>query len=100
MNDLVKLLPIGTICKLKKSKYLLMIVGYCSYDRKFEEMYLYKGIVYPAGLLNFDVLYRFNKSDIVDVVYNGYRDDRFNLFEIGINLGLKDRKIKIDERSE
>lgn len=81
------ILPIGTIVYLKEGTKKLMILnrGSIIENNGEEVLFDYSAALYPVGL-NPEQVFYFNKADIDEVVFEGYRDeeeDRFvELFEV------------------
>ena len=77
MNSNSKYLPIGTVCSIKDTNKLVMIVGYFStvYNGNVK-MYDYLGLSYPEGMLLSNKI-SFNHSDITKILYNGYEDKSY-----------------------
>lgn len=108
MNNSIEYLPIGTICNIKTNNKPVMIIGYYSIEYSGSiKMYDYKGCDYPEGLLKNSII-SFNKTDIIEVLYNGYINDDFNKFnsiitEQKVNTNVKENdkqifsNIKFDE---
>ena len=74
-----KYLPIGSIVTINNTNKNIMIVGY--YAIKYQnvvKMYDYVGISYPEGTL-LDGNFAFNHTDITNILYDGYKDDSFNV---------------------
>ena len=74
-----KYLPIGSIVTINNTNKNVMIVGY--YAIKYQnvvKMYDYVGISYPEGTL-LDGNFAFNHTDIANILYEGYKDDSFNV---------------------
>lgn len=97
MSD--KYLPLGTICKIKNSDYLVMICGY--YSIKFDNeiiMHDYRGCIYPEGLLKNNII-SFNHNDIIEIIFKGYiNDDYSKLNQVLLNqqkIIPKDKKVDL-----
>lgn len=76
-----KLLPLGSICVLKKNENKVLLIGYGKNNDK-PNMKDYIGCEYPKGLLLSDKLYFFYHLDILDIVYEGYKDYKLEEEEI------------------
>ena len=73
-----KYLPIGTVCNIKGNTNSVMIAGYLGFEYNGNfNLYDYKGLVYPGGMLN-DSVVLFNHDDIEKVVFEGYKSDLYN----------------------
>ncbi|MFR5856879.1 MAG: DUF4176 domain-containing protein [Bacilli bacterium] len=94
-----KYLPIGSIVSIKGINKNIMITGY--YALKYQnvvKMFDYEGISYPEGVL-LDNKYVFNHSEITNVLFEGYKDDAYNVLNnnlIGQNNQNSDNFSKKD----
>jgi len=69
-------LPIGSIVVLKDSYQKEMIIGVLQYNGNDKsKLYDYSAVLYPAGLIDPDSNYLFDKSQIQRVYYLGYWND-------------------------
>ena len=91
MNNINKILPIGSIVKIEKNKSKIMIVGYLPKANK--KTYLYAGILYPYGLFDFDNYICFNNNIITDTIFKGYDDINYKAFEKGLIAGINKKDI-------
>ena len=93
-----KYLPIGSIVTINNTNKNIMIVGY--YAIKYQnvvKMYDYVGISYPEGSL-LDASFAFNHADITNILYEGYKDDSFNVLNKNM-LGQNENK-SIDAKKD
>lgn len=68
-----RLMPIGSVIKLKEAEKRLMIIGV--FQRNGDgEAYDYIGCPYPEGYIDSETMFLFNHQDIADVSYLGYDD--------------------------
>lgn len=76
-----QILPIGTICKLKNKSGNIMIIGFLKleYSNTITK-YDYFGCKYPEGMLLSNETTSFNDNDIESIIYEGYKDEKFNQF--------------------
>ncbi len=74
-NDL---LPLGSVVYINNGSKQLVIVGY-GFKNDKGEMFDYLGFPYPEGFLSKDMNYLFNNSNIREVTFKGYSDEKFNL---------------------
>lgn len=93
-----KFLPIGTICKLKKSNNKIMIVGYYSINYNgIVKLYDYSGLLYPEGMLNNQVI-AFNHSDIDSVDFLGYVSTEYDKLNLRLTKNIEkyseDKEVK------
>ncbi len=73
MNEL---LPIGSVVKLDKdSKIDFLIIGYYLVDVESNTCYQYAGTVFPSGLTESSKLFLFNHKDIIEVMFEGYKEN-------------------------
>ena len=70
-----KFLSIGSIVKLKKIDFDIMIIGFCVKAKDEEKIYDYLGCMYPVGLISKDEYLFFNHDDIDRVIYLGYTNE-------------------------
>ena len=93
-----KYLPIGSIVTINDTNKSVMIVGY--YAIKYQnvvKMYDYVGISYPEGTL-LEGTFAFNHTDITNVLFEGYKDDSFNVLNKNM-LGQNEDK-SIDAKKD
>ena len=86
MND--RLLPIGSVIKIKKLDKPIIIVGYLVGDG--DKVYDYVGFPYPEGIYSKDTKVLFNKNVINEVVHEGYRFKNFKKVEERIETTKKE----------
>ncbi len=72
-----KFLPIGTIVSLNNVTKDLMITGYSCMSGVNNTIYDYSGCFYPEGMLTANTSIAFNHSNIKKVLFEGYRNDKF-----------------------
>lgn len=76
-----KLLPIGSIVKLKtEGEFLFMIIGYYAFDQEKNAKFDYLSVLYPYGIDNEYAFYPFNENEIKEIVFEGYMDDESEEF--------------------
>ena len=71
-----KNLPIGTVVQLENKTRKLMITGYKSKKIDDDRVYDYNGILFPEGLME-NIYGLFDASDIAEIFYEGYKDDKY-----------------------
>lgn len=78
-----KLLPIGTVVRLKEGKKRLMIFGIKQLDGEPQKIeYDYVGVIYPEGNMGLNSQFLFNHSDIEEIYFKGFDDfERQNFME-------------------
>ncbi len=86
-NRYGKLLPIGSIVKLKKIDKKIMILGILSLgeDSKKNKLYDYAGCFFPEGCLTENKNILFDQEDIKEIIYKGYIDNDEIKFKENIN---------------
>lgn len=72
--EIKKLLPIGSVVRLKGGVKRLMIHGIKQTDQKTGQEYDYIGVLYPEGNVGEKFQYLFNEEQIESVVFRGYED--------------------------
>lgn len=83
MNDY---LPIGSIVKLKKGITKVMIIGYCKcFDSDKIKNKDYIACVYPTGIVDFEKVIAFKKSDIEEILLSGASMDEYKLLNEILN---------------
>ena len=81
MNEIKKFLPVGSIVRVKKMDFDMMITGFCIGDvRKKDTLYDYSGCMYPIGIMDVNKPFLFFHSDIENVVYYGYGSLEYRSF--------------------
>jgi hypothetical protein len=65
-----KLLPIGSVVRLKEGKKYLMLIGILQRDDEGNE-YDYIACVFPEGYIDEDTFFLFNHEDIEEVEFIG-----------------------------
>ncbi len=81
MNEkelLDRLLPIGSIVLLKKTKKKLMIIAVM--QMKKEKVFEYMGVLYPEGYVGEKSCFLFNHEDIAQIIWRGYEDKERGFF--------------------
>ncbi len=68
-----KLLPVGSIVKIKEKKRLYMIAGF--YPSSGEYVRQYAGVTYPNGMMKIQDICMFDGKDIGTVLWKGYLDE-------------------------
>lgn len=91
----VEFKPLGTVVRLKGSVKKLVIVsrGIKINDDNEEKSFDYGGCPYPEGIINAKLFY-FNDDKIMDVVFEGYKDEDETIMVDQINLarGIKENR--------
>lgn len=84
-NEKVKLLPLGTIVKLKTGSKKVMITGFCMYDNEHgHKLYDYCGVMYPEGMLSNKEANLFNHDDITEIIHMGPSNEEEKQFKINL----------------
>lgn len=71
-----KLMPLGSVLKLKNSPSLIMVAGYYVVDETENELKQYIGIHYPLGLSKSIKFIMFDEKSIEKILYRGYEDEK------------------------
>lgn len=69
MVDVKRLLPIGSVVRLKEAKKCLMIFGICQSHK--EKTFDYIGVIWPEGNIGAEAQILFAHEDIEEVVFTG-----------------------------
>ena len=106
MKDVMKLLPLGSVLRLKGSQKPVMVIGVCPQSQNEHGeavMNDYIGVMYPEGYISSNLFMVFNSEDIDEVVVEGYRgsgewEQYLNLVEKALEvLYNKEKSAAIDE---
>ena len=77
MNETKQLLPIGSVVLLKDGTKEVMITGFYSVSAdEPNTIYDYCGCMYPEGVISSDQNLLFNHSQIVKILYMGYKSEK------------------------
>ena len=70
-------LPIGSVVRLKDTPdQLFMIFGWLQKSTNLEDIYDYIAVLYPEGLVNKAFCFYFNETDIEEVLFTGFRNEK------------------------
>lgn len=70
-------LPIGSVVRIKETPdQLFMIFGWLQKSVQKEEIYDYIAVMYPEGLANKILSFYFNESDIEEVLFEGFQNEK------------------------
>lgn len=72
MRDVKKLLPIGSVIRLKGAKKDLMIFGICQTQKDSGKDFDYIGVLWPEGNMGAQTQVLFAHEDIDSVAFRGY----------------------------
>ena len=75
-----KMLSIGTIVLLKKSKKRILIIGYFPQEYNDSKVYDYSGVPFPEGLVDSRKILMFYHNQIEKVYHNSLWDDEVREF--------------------
>lgn len=93
-----KLLPLGTIVKLKVFPKKLMIIGFLQYSKNNEnKIYDYTAVTYPQGQISSKYSIHFDNSDIEEIVYRGYEDEDWEKFSNELREFVNNQQTKEGE---
>lgn len=74
-NNIMEILPLGSVVTLKKGTKKLMIVGRIQEHMESGKLYDYSAVCYPEGMLDSKGLYLFRHEDIERVYYVGLQEE-------------------------
>lgn len=80
-----KLLPIGSVVKLKAAERRVMIYGILQQSPE-DERFDYVGVPYPEGYTTVMTKVAFQHSDIEEVLFQGYEDEERAKFMVCLEL--------------
>lgn len=92
---LKKLLPIGSVVRLKDAQKNIMIIGILQVDSgrtdgEADRTFDYLAVLYPEGYIGPEFQYMFDHKDIEEVVFKGYCDEERTLFIERLEENYKD----------
>lgn len=86
--DIKKLLPIGSVVRLKNAKKDLMIIGIKITDAN-NMHYDYISVIYPEGYINRDIFFKFNHEDIGNIYFEGFKSEERESFLADVKTFLE-----------
>lgn len=107
-----KLLPIGSVVLLKGGERELMITGYCLMPKgevivngetvtpEENTIYEYGACLYPDGVVDPNQICCFNHENIEKIVFEGYKDEKYNSYVDVLKDGLEKYKDKVSQNTE
>lgn len=78
--DVLNLLPIGSVIRLKDAKRRLMIFGVKQTNTETNTDYDYIGVLWPEGNIGGDTQIMFNHGSIEEVIFRGFEDEERSVF--------------------
>lgn len=72
MKDVKRLLPIGSVIRLRGAKKDLMVFGICQTQKDTGKEFDYIGVLWPEGNMGAKTQILFAHDDIEQVVFMGY----------------------------
>lgn len=73
-------LPIGSVVMLRGGAKKLMVIGYFGGDEEGSQVD-YMGVVYPEGFIEADRIIGFNRPEIQEIIFEGYKSaEQVSLF--------------------
>ncbi len=94
-----RILPIGTVVRLKDATKRIMIIGYCKYKAgDNEKIYDYAGCLYPEGFMSVDTTVLFDHEQIDKIFALGFQNDERFLFEEKLIAAIDEVKPFTDEK--
>ncbi len=89
MIDERKLLPIGSVIKLKDEEKKIMITGFYVISKKDQNnIYDYIGCLFPEGIFSSQRNIIFNHEQISDVCFRGFVDEEEIKFKDKLNKAV------------
>lgn len=80
MEDIRKLLPIGSVVILKNAKKKVMIMGVKQRDLNTGHVFDYTALLYPEGFINKNSVFYVMHDAIETVFFRGYEDEEREQF--------------------
>lgn len=96
-----KFLPIGTVVLLKNGEKKVMITSCLVLaNLKEKKIFDYGGCPYPEGIADSKVGIGFNHADIKEVVYPGYEDNEYKMFNKLLVNNEEELRRQVNESSK
>ncbi|WLR41402.1 DUF4176 domain-containing protein [Bacillus carboniphilus] len=89
-----KLLPIGTVVKVKSLKKPVMIYGRFQIQKRTENVYDYLAVPYPEGNISEEFNVFFNRNLIEEVLYLGFQSPQEDGMNEKVEKDLKEYREK------
>lgn len=88
--DIAKLLPLGSVVRLKEAEKRLLVVGIVqeSQGKRFD----YMGMLYPEGFIGNEYTFLFNHEDIEEVDFIGFIDTEHQMFRSNVNVLMNEKE--------
>lgn len=80
MQEIKKLLPIGSVILLRDAKKKLMIHGIRQTAKESGKEYDYIAVMYPEGNIGGESQVLFNHADIEEILFRGFENEERDLF--------------------
>ena len=90
-NIIPKYIPLGSIVELDGLNTYVMVTGYRSMNAAKEQVFDYLGCLYPIGLTSPKEALLFNHNQVVNVIFEGYKDSRSEKYHNLLIEADKDR---------
>ena len=101
-----KLLPIGSVVRLKDANHSLAIMGFCIVikEENGPKQYDYVGVPYPEGFMSKNSIVYFNGDKIDKVFFEGFSNEdeknfKSKLYEVEKTI-IKNDALSVDKLSE
>jgi len=91
-----KVLPIGTVVKLKGGTRNLMITGFKFSTKDDEKVYDYVGCIFPEGIME-NVYSLFDGKQIEEVIYMGYESEKHDKITTKIKNTISPNRLQYRE---
>ena len=88
-----KLLPLGSVVKLKKGSSIIMIAGYYAYDNEGGDVKEYVGINFPLGFSKKVQYLIFDGKAVENVIHYGYMDEEVMEYNNKLTNFMKEQKL-------
>lgn len=75
MKDIMNLLPVGSVVRLRDARKCLMIFGVCQTNNGDGKLYDYIGVLWPEGNIGNEAQILFNHEDIEEIIFSGFNND-------------------------
>jgi len=81
-----EVLPLGSVVRIKdEPQCKFLITGYYAIEK--ESLYDYCAVLYPTGNRSAEEVLLFNKTDISEIIFHGYKNAGFEMLLDGLEAG-------------
>ena len=91
MHNVLELLPIGSVIRLRGARKNLMVIGVCQTNTETNQDYDYLGVLWPEGNMGGETQIMFQHADIEQVFFTGMDNEERQGFIERLNAYYESR---------